>query len=203
MHDVAGTARDLLAPHHRDDAEGAGVVAADGDRHPRRVRHLAVRRQRRRHIVDRRSLFPDLGHRAPLLGVIEQAEHPVQVVGAEDHIDPGGLRHDQVAVLLGEASADDDAQPGPLILDRLQLPEIAVEPVVGVLPDAAGVDEHHVGIVDVRRGHHPVDLEQAGDPLGVVLVHLAAEGAHQIAPPDAGRGAPLPHHGKTEPGHRA
>ena len=34
--------------------------------------------------------------------------------------------------------------------------------------------------VDVGR-HEPVGLEQAGDALGVVLVHLAPEGAHDVA----------------------
>src|SRR3989304_3974692 len=62
-HHVDGTTRDLLATHERDDAERAGVVAADRDRDPRRVRHLAVGRQRRGDVIDRTGLFPDLRNR--------------------------------------------------------------------------------------------------------------------------------------------
>ena len=59
--------------------------------------------------------------------------------------------------------------------------EGAVELVVGVLPDAAGVEHHHVGVVDAVGRDQPVGLEQPRDPLGVVLVHLAPEGADEEA----------------------
>ena len=57
--------------------------------------------------------------------------------------------------------------------------EVAVQPVVGVLTDAAGVEDDHVGVVDVVGRHQAVGFEDAGQALGVVLVHLAAEGADE------------------------
>ncbi len=59
--------------------------------------------------------------------------------------------------------------------------EVAVELVVGVLPDAAGVEHDHVGVVEPVGGLHAVGLEQPGEPLRVVLVHLAPVGAHDVA----------------------
>jgi hypothetical protein len=46
--DVTGATVLLLAAQRGNDAEGAGVVAADADRHPGGVRRLAPRGQRRR-----------------------------------------------------------------------------------------------------------------------------------------------------------
>ena len=57
---------------------------------------------------------------------------------------------------------------------HLEVTEGPVELVVGILTDAAGVEDDHVGIGDVVDAVHPVGLEQAGDPLRVVLVHLTA-----------------------------
>ena len=59
----------------------------------------------------------------------------------------GARSRDQVAVLLGQAAADHDLQPGRCVLQRLQVAEGAVELVVGVLPDAAGVEDDDVGVV--------------------------------------------------------
>ena len=64
---------------------------------------------------------------------------------------------------------------------------MAVELVVGVLPDAAGVEDDHVGRLHVRRGHEAVGHQRAGQPLGVVLVHLAPEGADVEGPRAAAR----------------
>jgi hypothetical protein len=41
--------------------------------------------------------------------------------------------------------------------------EVAVELVVGVLPDAAGVEDDDVGVVLRGRRQHAVGLEQTGD----------------------------------------
>jgi hypothetical protein len=49
-------------------------------------------------------------------------------------------------VLLGQATGDRDLKVGPLLLERLQVPEVAVQLVVGVLADAAGVEHDDVGI---------------------------------------------------------
>ena len=72
-------------------------------------------------------------------------------MGAEDHVDPGRPLHDGVAVLLRQAAADGDLHAGPRGLHRGELAEVAVEPVVGVLPHRAGVEDDDVGAVRALR----------------------------------------------------
>ena len=81
----------------------------------------------------------------------QQLAGPTHVVGAPDRVHPGGPLLDQLPVLLGQAAADGDLQAGPATLERLEVTELAVQLVVGVLPDAAGVEHHHVGVVETRR----------------------------------------------------
>ena len=73
----------------------------------------------------------------------------------------------------------DDLAAVLVALPRLQVSEVAVELVVGVLADAAGVEDDHVGVGLGVGAHEAVGLEQAGDPLGVVLVHLAPVGTNE------------------------
>src|SRR5947199_10873100 len=65
--------------------------------------------------------------------------------------------------------------------------EVAVELVVGVLPDAARVEEDDVSLLDIVGGLHAVGFEQASKTLGVVLVHLAPEGADEVLAGHAAR----------------
>ena len=174
-------ATDLAAAHRGHDAERAGVVAADLDRDPRRVIDLAFDGDRGREgvgVVGR--LVPDLRDRAVLAGLMQQIDGPVHVVGAEHDVDVARLLADEIAILLGEAAADHDLQVRARVLERLEVTERAVELVVGVLADAAGVEHHDIGVVDRVGRRHAVGLEQPGDALGVVLVHLTPEGADQV-----------------------
>ena len=114
------------------------------------------------------------------------AGQAADVVGAEDDVDPRGALDDGLAVLLGHAAADGDLQVGVGGLGRAQLAEVAVELVVGVLAHGAGVEDDDVGDVRTLRGGdaREVDvaggLEQPGEALGVVDVHLAPVGAHVV-----------------------
>jgi hypothetical protein len=65
--------------------------------------------------------------------------------------------------------------PGALV--RLCVPKL----LVGVLPDAAGVEHHDIGLAHVVGLPHAVGHEHAGQALGVVLVHLAPECADDKA----------------------
>ena len=91
---------------------------------------------------------------------------------------------DLALVLLGEAPADDDPHLGVGRLQRLQMAEVAVELVVGVLADRARVEHHHARVGEsVGRGH-AVGEEQPGDALRVVLVHPGTRrcGSHTCPP---------------------
>ncbi len=107
------------------------------------------------------------------------------IMGAEDGVDPRRPLHDLVPVFLGQAAANGDLQSRPLLFKRPELAEVAIKTVVGVLPYAAGVENHDIGVLDAMRRDHSFGFEQAGQALRVVHVHLAAERAHQIA---TGRG---------------
>ena len=151
--DLLERAGDLHAAHRRDDAEGAVVVATDLDRDPRVERRLANGGQRRREhgVVVEHGGVEDLGERPAGAGGAEQLGGAVHVVRAHHDVDVRGLLPDEFAVLLGEASGHDDLPVLALRLPGLELAEVAVEPVVGVLPDATRVEHDDVGLGDRRR----------------------------------------------------
>ena len=107
---------------------------------------LAARRQRRRVGL---VLLEDLDQRALVPGPFEEGGRVGKVVRAEHDVDVPGALRDQLAVLLGQTASHRDLQVGPRCLERLQPAELAVELVVGVLTDAAGVEHHHVGVVEI------------------------------------------------------
>ena len=78
-------------------------------------------------------------------GPLQQHRQRADVVGAEDHVDPRRPADDLAPVLLRQAAADGDLHARVGVLDRAQMPEVAVEPVVGVLPHRAGVEHDDVG----------------------------------------------------------
>ena len=112
----------------------------------------------------------------------------VDVVRAEHDVDVRRPVADDLAVLLGQASRNHDLAPVALALPRLEVAEVAVELVVGVLADAARVEHDDVGVVLGGGRHEPVGFEQSRDALRVVLVHLAPVGAHEVAPRHTARG---------------
>ena len=67
-----------------------------------------------------------------------------------------------------------------LFAEHAQLAEARVELLLGVLADAAGVDDDDVGFALVVGRLVAGLVEQAGHPLGVVDVHLAAERLDQV-----------------------
>ena len=123
-------------------------------------------------------LFEDLDDRALEPGLRQQRRRVGEVVGAEHDVDVAGSLDDQLAVLLGQAATDRDLEVGPFGLQRLQPTEMAVELVVGVLADAARVEDDDVGRLELVGGLHALGSQQTRDALGVVLVHLAPVGAH-------------------------
>ena len=80
-------------------------------------------------------------------GTLQQDRQGAQVVGAEHHVHPRRLVHDDLAILLRHAAADRDLHAGRDVLDRLEVAEVAVEPVVGVLAHGAGVEHDDVGLL--------------------------------------------------------
>ena len=123
-------------------------------------------------------LLDDLDDRVPRPARrVEQRRAPDQVVGAEHDVDVTGRARRSAPGPSGPGSRRPrSAGPGG-VLQRLEAAEVPVELVVGVLPDAARVEHDDVGVVDGVGRLEPVGHEHARDAFGVVLVHLAAEGA--------------------------
>jgi hypothetical protein len=71
-------------------------------------------------------------------------------VGAEDDVDVGRALDDRRLVLLRQAPADGDLHAGRAVLDRLEVAEVAVELVVGVLAHGAGAEHDDVRLRAVR-----------------------------------------------------
>ena len=131
-------------------------------------------------VVVVRRLLPHLGDWPPLVDVVEQIENAVGVVGAEHHIDPVGPCPHQVLVLLGGAPSNGDAHAWAALLCRFQQTEVAVQLLVGVVADRARVENDQIGVLGAIDPGHTVGVEEPGDPLRIVVVHLAAEGAYEI-----------------------
>ena len=81
---------------------------------------------------------------------------------------------------LRPAPSHSDDPARILGLEALRLAEVADQPVVGRLPDRAGVEEDQVGAVALGGLLEAERLEHALHPLGVVLVHLTAEGGDVV-----------------------
>ena len=161
--DVAGPAVGLLAAQRRHDAERAGVVAAHRDRHPAGVGRFPLGRQRGREDLERLQDL-DLGlwrcaGTAPAASAASRrcacrTRRRPTARGAGSRRGPSGRgsRRPRSAcrVVVG--------------LDRGQVPEVAVQLVVGVLPDRAGVEDDHVGRLALlgRRRSRPARAARTG-----------------------------------------
>ena len=106
---------------------------------------------------------------------------------SEHHIHPGSLLDDLALILLRQTAPDGDLHPRVRLLDRNQVTEVSVEPIVGVLANGTGVEDHHIGLLALGHRHIARILEQASQTLRVVDVHLAAVSAHLIRPTKAHR----------------
>ena len=185
-HDVVHRSAHLGPAHRGHDAERAGIVATGLDRDPGRVGQLAHRGEWARRLVGR-GRVEDLGHGPVGAGLPEQRRGAGQVVRPEHDVDPAHPLLNQVAVLLGQAPAHGDLQVRFGVDQLLEAAQRAVEPPVGILPDAARVEHDDVGLLHAGRRRQAVRDEQPGQPFGVVLVHLAPEGADEVGPRHPGK----------------
>ena len=101
-------------------------------------------------------------------------------LGADDDIDIGRAGGDLLALRLGDAACDREqhlpAAALTRLLQRAQPPELGIDLLRRLLTDMAGVENHQVGVLDLRCraiAERRQDIRHAG---GVVDVHLAAEG---------------------------
>ena len=158
--DLAGTAVLLLAAQRRDDAERAGVVAADADRHPAGVGGVALGGQGRREDLEG---LDDLHLRLGVVpGAVEQRRQRATLCVPKTTSTHGARRTISPRSFCARQPPTAICMPGWASLTGAQVAEVAVEPVVGVLPDRAGVEDDDVGVVALRRGGVAGVLQQPG-----------------------------------------
>ena len=132
--------------HARHDAERARVVAADLDRDPRPVVDLAPGRQRRR---VRLVLLEDLDDGlAPAGGLGQQRRARARGCGCRTRRPRGRPARRSGPGPSGPGSRRPRSGGPAGRLERLEPAQVPVELVVGVLPDAAGVEDDDVGVVE-------------------------------------------------------
>ncbi len=142
----------LSWPHHGD-ALGDGAGQVGGLEHPAPGGEQAV---------------DELGEAPQHLGAKDQVHMAVGFLHLLGHVG-----------LLGHAAAQADELAGVAPLHMHQGPHVAQHPLLGVLPDGAGVDDDDIGLLLVLGKAIAHLLQIAPDALRVGLVLLAAVGVHK------------------------
>ena len=163
------------------DAVGAEVVAAVHDGHPRPCAPLP---HHGKPLGDGAVLVRHGEHALPLgVDLIEKLRELPQCLGSEHKVHVAvGLAHlFRHLRTLRHAAAQADDLRRVCLLGVGQRAQIAVDPLLRVVADGAGVQHHHVRlrrIVGERAAH---GLQHTHDVLAVRHVLLAAEGVHHGA----------------------
>ncbi len=89
-----------------------------------------------------------------------------------------------IFVFLSQATRHHDlalaTQLNALFFPRLEPTKTAVQLFIGVLTNTAGIENYEICVVFTLSSFHTVLLEQPRDALGVMSIHLAPKGAHNI-----------------------
>jgi hypothetical protein len=164
----AEAAEHVAALHHRD--EGATRRLPD-------VLGVALRQVE---ALERPTLLDAQPTQTPPRRV-HHRRHQAQVVGAEDEVHLAEATQDPVALLLRHAARHPEDPSGAVGLPAAQQAELAVEAMLRLLADRAGVEDQEVGVVQVGRRPVAGMVEEVRHLLRVVDVHLAAVRADQEA----------------------
>ena len=115
----------------------------------------------------------------------EQCFEPIRMLGAHDQVQFGHTAQQRFTLLLGDAASHHQGEIGIGAFPLGLTAEVAVNLLLSVVSDCAGVVEDQVG-VQLGFGF-PIAhrFEDAGHPLGICLVHLAAERCDPVAAPTA------------------
>ena len=183
-HDVGLRPHSLVPARVRDDAEAAELVAPLDDGHQRLDRIAASRDAERKGDVIVRVQIDEGRDGASSRGarLLDQHRQAPNRLRAHDDVgDAGQPREDAWALLLGHAAGNGHDGIVALLGRHLaQLPQPRVQLLFRALADAAGVDDHDVGVGGVLRRLEARLLEQPRHALGVVRVHLAAERLDEV-----------------------
>ena len=178
VEDVLEPPAELLPPGVRNDAERAVLAAPlhhryerGGSVHPGLGQAIELLDLGKAHVHAR---FARTQH------VVQHPRHPLQGPRTVDDVHVGRPGAYRVPLLARDAPPDPDDQSRAAVLEGAPAPELREHLLLGLLPHRAGVDEENVRLLRPLRELKPVRMgERIRGPRGVVLVHLAAEGANE------------------------
>ena len=168
---IRGTAA-LFSPREWHNAVGAELVTTFDDRDVAAVRVRARGKFRFETFVGLAIVEP--GRALPCLDL---NQHLRQIAVRRRSADHGNVRRaleNFVTLLLGHAA--ENAEFLALCLELFVIGKAMKDFLLGFVPDGAGVVEDQAGVFDGRNLAVALGDERADDLLGVMDVHLAAEG---------------------------
>ena len=112
----------------------------------------------------------------------QQGVEPVGVLRAHHQIQLGHAAQQGLPFLLSDTAGHHQGQRRVVALAPGLTTQVAVHLLFGVIANRAGVVEHQIGLVFAVAGAVTHGLQNAGHPLGIGLVHLAAEGGDPVGP---------------------
>src|SRR5262249_34850054 len=118
--------------------------------------------------------------RAAELELREQAGELRNIVRTEHQIDLRQALDELFALLLSDATRNGDQQVLLGLLQEAQAADLAAQFLLRLFSHTAGVEQHEIrvfGRIHLRVAGRAQDL---ADPLGIVQVHLAAEGDERV-----------------------
>ncbi len=165
-----------------DDAEGTRVRAAEDNRNVRCHLLPAPAFWQRPFAIQKVVALPDGRLKCrPAIGAPEVLDQRTRIRRRGEHID---VRESalQCGIPLHshQAAHQVDHHLGTARLERTQSRQPAVRLVLCALPDDAGVQDDHVGLLGGGRGRVAQSLERRRHALRVGHVHLAAGSPHQV-----------------------
>ena len=166
------------APDIGDDAVGAKIVAAVHDGDPGfdalLPHHGDALGDGAMLVIHGKDPF------AALVDPPQELRELPQGVGSEHQVHQGIGLFDALGdpLLLGHTAAEGDDHFGVFLFGVGQGTQVAEDPVFGVLPDGAGVQNHQVRLGGLVRQGEAAGLQHTHELLAVGHVLLAAEGVH-------------------------
>jgi len=168
-HHVGQLAAPLRAPRHRNDAEGAPIIAATLHRHECGDRITA---DRGNVLVVLPAFELDIGGARAAPGLRDQLGKTAIAIGTDDEIHLRHLLQQFGTKALRHTTDYAQHVAGPLV--ALQLTHPSQHALLGVIPHRAGVDEQHVRLGRIIGAHVARPSQDSEHQLGIRDVHLAA-----------------------------
>src|SRR5262249_18581749 len=143
----------------------------------RAYRRAARRPQDIELVLDRKFRVDD---RALALGAGEQTGQAMVALRAHDEIDHRRAADDFLTFGLGDAARNGNGQAASVArgsgFKRAHAAELGIDLVGGFLADVTGIEDDEIGILDVGGLREALGHEHVRHTMGIVDVHLAAEG---------------------------